>query len=221
MTSKLIYSIILLFVLASVSFAQGEYLKRGESATEIGMSAQFNNESSAEGFYIRSSSKGTFDIGCGIFQSSQGTILAPVAVLHIFKEISPRLPLSVSIWGQSELLLSTYDVLRGGDLRSKALISYGPFLYTNIALSKSVTLQPNIQASYTDFRDPKIEDGKSFGVGISFFFEKVSRKIFRFDFIFANINSATFGSENIIGFNIATIFRRTQKEKTTYPRREI
>jgi hypothetical protein len=150
-----------LFCLSALAaFAQGNFLKKGQSG--FGLTGAYSSSSSIQGFtgIAGISFGGTFDLSLGVERAAvdatgladlKATAIAPQLTFHIIKQNSARSPVSVAFSiGYGYNKYSSPDLDAVSYTMWDQVFSIGVMLYRDVPLSEKIYLQPLIGGGYTN-----------------------------------------------------------------------
>lgn len=161
MICRNILFVIIIILLTSSVFAQGDYLQKGESGFGVGFGSVFNQGGGVLGVHLGYSAGGVIDFGVLINAPLGVENISINMAVHLFKLSDSITPLGISLIGESTLD-SEY---------SDDSYSYGAVLYSNIPITTHLYIQPflgfaNIITSRRYFQGDRIYHAFMRGVSI-------------------------------------------------------
>lgn len=155
---RVILTFLIFGCISSLTFAQSQYLERGQSG--FGLNGGFSSNENLSGFsaQVGYSISGVFDVGIsgsrfGFEQQLLGeelnaTVISPFVSYLVIKQDESR-PLSVSLNGAYQREIYTNDVLSNNNIDMTGNnFTFGVSLFSDFQASEAITIQPEIGASY-------------------------------------------------------------------------
>jgi hypothetical protein len=191
-TQFLVIVVVLLF--SSTSFAQGEYLKRGESAYGFNFGVTSTDIITDFSIFTGISVGGISDFGVGFSlpignYSDENIQFLLLAALHPIKQDKLILPFGISLLGT--LTFNEYAI--------------GGAVYRNISLNNNFTIQPFGQFSFMKEMSERELTGWVHGAGMTFYMDTGQKVIIKIDF-FKSIASKN-GLYDTFGVGLGVISR--------------
>lgn len=138
---RMFLKLIIIILFAVSTFAQGDYLKRGESALEFGVFTPVIGEEQKPGGSAGLSIKGIVDFGLSFQKMNiRKTLFTKSMTVHLLRQGTWNVPFGLSFRAGT----ASYNI---GNLFSENSYSYGTILYRNIPIGDAFTVQPSVGLS--------------------------------------------------------------------------